>query len=101
MGLKALYVIEAKTRLIEIGKEMDDLRKLLAKAPAQSQTFFTAQMKKLEEDYNQLESDHDLLRMFDESEWGKFSDTVERGLHKLRYDIGVLHAAVALPLVPA
>jgi hypothetical protein len=101
MGLKAMYTIEVKTRLIEIRRELDELKDRLAKTAPASQTFFAPQMKALEEQYTQLQADHDLLRMFDESEWDKFPDTMDRAIHQLRHDIGALHATVGAPLVPA
>jgi len=100
MGLKAMYVIEVKTRLIEIRRELDELKDRLAKTTPASQTSFAPQMKALEEQYTQLQADHDLLRMFDESEWGKFPDTMDRAIHQLRHDIGSLQTALVTPLVP-
>lgn len=101
MGLKAMYTIEVKTRLIEIRRELDEVKARLARTAPASQTFFAPQVKALEEQYTQLQADHDLLRMFDESEWGKFPDTIDRSIHQLRHDIGALRAAVVTPLVPA
>lgn len=100
MGLKAMYVIEVKTRLIEIGRELDELKARLAKTTPASRTFFAPQMKALDEQYTQLLADHELLRMFDESEWGKFPDAMDRAIHQLRHDIGALQAAIITPLVP-
>lgn len=101
MGLKAMYVIEVKTRLIEIKQELDELKARLAKTTPASQTFFAPQMKALDEQYAQLQTDHELLRMFDQSEWGKFPDAMDRAIHQLRHDIGALQAALATPFVPA
>ncbi|MCE7984511.1 MAG: hypothetical protein DYG89_25335 [Caldilinea sp. CFX5] len=101
MGLKAMYTIEVKTRLIEIRRELDELKGRLAKTMPANQTFFAPQVKALEEQYTQLQADHDLLRMFDESEWGKFPDAMDRAIHQLRHDIGALRAAIITPLVPA
>lgn len=100
MGLKAMYVIEVKTRLIEIRRELDELKAQLAKTTPASQTFFALQMKTLDEQYKQLQADHELMRMFDQSEWGKFPDAMDKAIHQLRHDIGALRSALVTPLVP-
>ena len=101
MGLKALYIIEVKTRLIEIDKELDALVKLVNEASPESRAFWNPQVAELKERCKDLEGDHDLMRMFDESEWGGFADTMDKALHKLRHDVGVALGAIKAPLVPA
>lgn len=101
MGLKALYIIEVKTRLIEIGKELDELVKLVNDGAPESRAFFGPQIEEFKERYKELEGDHDLMRMFDESEWGGFADTMDKALHKLRHDVGLALGAIKAPLVPA
>ena len=101
MGMKALYVIEVKTRLIEIGKDLDELVKLIEGAGPEGQEFFRPQIEELQMQHKELEDDHDLMRLFDESEWGGFDDTMEKAVQKLRHDVSVLRSAVETPLVPA
>ena len=101
MGLKSMYVIEVKTRLIEIGKDLEELVKLVAEAGPESQEFFTPQIEILQVRHKELEGDHDLMRLFDESEWGSFADTMDKALHKLSHDVGVALAAIKAPPVAA
>lgn len=101
MGLKALYVIEVKTRLIEIGKEIDALAKMVETTGSEGQTFFGPQIEAMRARHKELQDDHDLLRLFDESEWGGFADTMDRAVRKLAHDVSVLQAEVEAPLVPA
>lgn len=101
MGLRAMIVIEIKTRLIEIGKELDALRLRAEAADAAHQAHLMPRVEELQTRYEELEADHDLLRLFDESEWGGFSRQLENEIHKLAHDINVMQAMAEQALVPA
>lgn len=101
MGMKALYVIEVKTRLIEIGKEIDLLREAVEQADAAHKALLTSRVEELQSRHQELETDHDLMRMFDESEWGGFGAQMDSNLRKLAYDVGAVQTMAERELVPA
>ena len=101
MGLRAMIVIEIKTRLIEIGKEIDHLLQTIEQMDVEHKALLMPSVNELQSRHKDLEADHDLLRLFDESEWGGFSKQLEMELHKLSHDVGTVQAMTEQEMVPA
>jgi len=101
MGLEALYIIEVKTRLIELGKELDAYVAEAEEVDGVTRAAFESHIEDFRERFEELEESHDLLTMFDPSEWGSFRNKIDVSLRKLSHDVAAARAELRVELVPA
>ena len=92
MGLEALFLVEAKTRLILLEKEIDALVDLIDHAGTEMQSRYTPTLASVHERFQGMEEDLELLHQVDESGWGEFCSELDAEIHKLMHEVSVIKA---------
>lgn len=92
MGMQALYLVEAKTRLILLEKEIQVLADLIAHAGNEMKARYGPTMTEFRTRFSGIEEDLALLHEIDEHDWGEFCNELDMAMQMLKHDVGTAKA---------
>ena len=90
MGMQALYLVEAKTRLILLEKEIAALVYMIEHADMAIQNRYADTLDDLRARFEKMEADLAFLHEIDDSEWGEFPSQLDAAIHKLIHDVSMV-----------
>jgi len=92
MGMQALYLVEAKTRLILLEKEILALADLIDHAGHEMKARYEPTMTDFRTRFKEMGEDLALLHAIDEHEWGEFCNELDTAMQGLKHDVGTARA---------